>query len=122
MPSTHGPVNAAAGDGTEEGRRPTIVPSPAAASPEISPRPKRRTFSAAVKLRILEATDRAADTGGIAAILRRGGPSSPRPTRFGRPTAPRALPGRQNPRPGAQPLAGPPRPSPPGPRPPGKTP
>src|SRR3954447_14908393 len=73
MPSTHGPVNAAAGDGTEEGRRPTMVPSPAAASPEISPRPKRRTFSAAVKLRILEATDRAADTGGIAAILRREG-------------------------------------------------
>ena len=73
MPNTHGPMNTAAGDGTEEGRRPTIVPSPAAVSPEISPRPKRRTFSAAAKLRILEATDHAADTGGIAAILRREG-------------------------------------------------
>jgi transposase len=36
-------------------------------------RPKRRTFSAAAKLRILEETDRAADNGGIAAILRREG-------------------------------------------------
>jgi transposase-like protein len=41
--------------------------------PEISPRPKRRTFSAAAKLRILEATGHAADTGGVAAILRREG-------------------------------------------------
>jgi transposase len=73
MPNTHGPMNTAAGDGSEEGRRPTIVPSPAAVSAEISPRPKRRTFSAAAKLRILEATDHAADTGGIAAILRREG-------------------------------------------------
>ncbi len=36
-------------------------------------RPKRRTFTAAQKLRILAETDRAADTGGIAAILRREG-------------------------------------------------
>jgi transposase len=73
MPNTHGPMNTTAGDGSEEGRRPTIVPSPAVVSPEISPRPKRRTFSAAAKLHILEATDHAADTGGIAAILRREG-------------------------------------------------
>ncbi|RJF81308.1 helix-turn-helix domain-containing protein [Azospirillum cavernae] len=50
-----------------------VVAAPAAASPELSPRPKRRTFTAAEKLRILSETDRAADTGGIAAILRREG-------------------------------------------------
>jgi hypothetical protein len=55
------------------GRKPTTVPPPPAASPELSPRPQRRTFSATAKLRILEETDRAADTGGIAAILRREG-------------------------------------------------
>jgi transposase-like protein len=55
------------------GRKPTTVPAPPAASPELSPRPQRRTFSATAKLRILEETDRAADTGGIAAILRREG-------------------------------------------------
>ena len=42
-------------------------------SPELSSRPKRRTFTATEKLRILAETDRAADTGGIAAILRREG-------------------------------------------------
>ncbi len=54
-------------------RKSTTVPAPSAASPELSPRPQRRTFSAAAKLRILAETDRAADTGGIAAILRREG-------------------------------------------------
>jgi transposase len=73
MPNTHSQLHAAAGAGTEDGRRPTIVPAPAAASPELSDRPKRRIFSAAMKLRILAETDRAADTGGIAAILRREG-------------------------------------------------
>lgn len=73
MPNIHSQLDAAAGAGTEEGRRPTIVPAPAAASPELSARPKRRIFSAATKLRILAETDRAADTGGIAAILRREG-------------------------------------------------
>jgi transposase len=43
----------------------------AAASPEISDRPRRRTFTAEDKLRILAETDRAADAGGIGAILRR---------------------------------------------------
>ena len=41
--------------------------------PELSERPKRRTFTAGEKLRILGETDRAADTGGISAILRREG-------------------------------------------------
>ena len=73
MPNTRSQLDAAAGAGTEEGRRPMIVPAPAAASPELSVRPRRRIFSAATKLRILAETDRAADTGGIAAILRREG-------------------------------------------------
>ena len=61
------------GPGTEEGRRPTIVPGPVAASPELTGRPRRRTFTAPDKLRILAETDRAAGTGGVGAILRREG-------------------------------------------------
>jgi transposase-like protein len=49
------------------------VPAPAAANPELSSRPKRRTFTADEKLRVLAETDRAAETGGISAILRREG-------------------------------------------------
>jgi transposase-like protein len=64
---------AAAGAAATEGRRPTVVPAPAAASPELSDRPRRRTFTAQDKLRILAETDRAAETGGIGAILRREG-------------------------------------------------
>jgi transposase-like protein len=64
---------AAAGAGTEDGRRPTTVPAPAAASPELSDRPRRRTYTVQDKLRILAETDRAADSGGIGAILRREG-------------------------------------------------
>src|SRR5271166_2791252 len=71
MPNNNGSIDAANAAGIKEGRKPTTVPAPPAASPELSPRPQRRTFSAAAKLRILEETDRAADTGGIAAILRR---------------------------------------------------
>ncbi len=63
----------AAGDGTIGGRRPAVVPSPAAISPEISVRPRRRTFTVQDKLRILAETDRAADSGKIGAILRREG-------------------------------------------------
>ena len=55
------------------GRRPTIVAAPASASPELSDRPRRRTFSAKDKLRILADIDRAAETRGIGAILRREG-------------------------------------------------
>jgi len=39
----------------------------------LSGRPRRRTFIAQDKLRILAETDRAADSGGIGAILRREG-------------------------------------------------
>lgn len=73
MPNTYGLMNVTTSDEHLEGRRPTTVSSAAAASPELSLRPKRRMFSAAAKLRILEETDRAADSGGIAAILRREG-------------------------------------------------
>jgi transposase-like protein len=73
MPNNNGSIDAANVAGIEEGRKPKTVLAPASASPELSARPRRRTFSAAAKLRILEETDRAADTGGIAAILRREG-------------------------------------------------
>ena len=66
-------TNGAAGAGAEGGRRPTTVPAPAAAAPELSDRPRRRTFTAETKLRVLEETDAAADVGGIGAILRREG-------------------------------------------------
>src|SRR5580698_10192373 len=49
---------AAAGAETEEGRRPTLVSAPAAVSPELGDRPRRRTFTAADKLRILGEIDR----------------------------------------------------------------
>jgi len=79
MPNKVVEAKAAAGAGTEEGRRPTVVPAPAAANPELSDRPTRRTFTVGDKRRILEETDRAAGTGGIGgiggigAILRREG-------------------------------------------------
>src|SRR5688500_7671446 len=73
MPNKVAGTMAAAGAGTEEGRRPTVVPAPAAANPELSDRPKRRMFTAGEKLRILEETDRAAGTGESGAILRRAG-------------------------------------------------
>jgi transposase-like protein len=49
------------------------VAAPASVSPELSNRPRRRTFTAQDKLRILAATDRAAETRGVGAILRREG-------------------------------------------------
>ena len=60
------------GAGTEGGRRPSVVPAPSAASPELGDRPRRRTFPAAEKLRILREVD-AAGPGGVGAILRREG-------------------------------------------------
>jgi hypothetical protein len=66
-------THAGAGAASNEGRRPAIVAAPAPASPEFSARPRRRTFTAKDKLRILAATDRAAEGGGIGAILRREG-------------------------------------------------
>jgi transposase len=62
-----------AGIGTEGGRRPSAVPAPVAADPEVSGRPGRRTFTAQEKLRILKEADQAAGTGEIGAILRRHG-------------------------------------------------
>ena len=73
MPNNNGLIDPTNAAGHREARKPTTVPPPSAASPELSPRPQRRTFSAVAKLRILAETDRAADTGGIAAILRREG-------------------------------------------------
>jgi transposase-like protein len=67
------PIDAAAGAATNGGRRPTVVAAPAAASPELSARPRRRSFTAQDKLRILADTDRAAEAGGIGVILRREG-------------------------------------------------
>lgn len=60
------------GAATEGGRRPTVVAAPSAASPELPDRPRRRTFTAAYKLRILRQIDEAGP-GGIGAILRREG-------------------------------------------------
>jgi transposase-like protein len=80
--------NAEAGEASDGGCRPTVVAAPASVSPELSPRPRRRTFTARDKLRILAETDRvakrtdaansgqrarAAETGGIGAVLRREG-------------------------------------------------
>ena len=63
---------AAGGAETEGGRRPSVVSAPTAASPELGDRPRRRTFTAADKLRILRQIDDAGP-GGIGAILRREG-------------------------------------------------
>src|SRR4051794_41903749 len=79
MPNNNGPTDLTNAAGVREGRNPKTVPAPSVASPELSPRPQRRTFSAAAKLRILAETDRAADTGGIAALPRREGPYSSAP-------------------------------------------
>src|SRR4051812_49583617 len=92
MPNSNGPIDLTNAAGVREGGKPKTVPAPSAASSELSPRPQRRTFSAAAKLRILEETDRAADTGGIAAIPRRAGlysstPTDWRPQRGARPLA-----------------------------------
>ena len=73
MPNTNAQTTAAAGAGTTESRRPTVVPAPAAANPEISDRPRRRTFTAKEKLRILHEADRATEPGEIGALLRREG-------------------------------------------------
>src|ERR1700687_2937156 len=66
------------------GRRPTAVPAPATAAPELLARPRRRTFTARTKLRVLAETDGAADVGGIGAILRREGLYSSTLTDLGR--------------------------------------
>ena len=73
MPSKEAKTDGAAGIDAEGGRRPTAVPAPATAAPELLDRPRRRTFTAQTKLRVLAETDGAADVGGIGAILRREG-------------------------------------------------
>ena len=73
MPNKVVETLAAAGAGTESGRRPAVVSAPAAVNPELLDRPKRRTFSAQEKLRILSEADRATAMGEIGALLRREG-------------------------------------------------
>jgi hypothetical protein len=73
-PVTDGKTLAASGAKTEDGRRPTLVSAPDAASPELVLRPRRRSFTAKEKLRILGEADRAAGVpGGVGAIVRREG-------------------------------------------------
>ena len=72
MPVFHFEKTLADGGETEGGRRPSVVSPPPAASPELADRPRRRTFTAADKLRILRQVDEAGP-GGIGAILRREG-------------------------------------------------
>ena len=50
-----------------------VVAAPAAPNSELTRTPKRRSFTAKYKLRILDETDRAADTGRVTSILRREG-------------------------------------------------
>src|SRR6202162_3339016 len=73
MPMLQPPADATTSAGVDGGRTPAVLPATVVASPELSDRPRRRTFTAQDKLRILAETDRAAETGGIAAILRREG-------------------------------------------------
>jgi len=73
MPNNSVETTAADGAGTEGGRRPTVVSAPPAANPELSERPRRRTFTAQDKLRLLAEADRAAGSGEIGALLRREG-------------------------------------------------
>lgn len=71
--TTPAPNPSAAGAAAEEGPRPPLVAAPAAASPELVDRPqRRRTFTAAYRVRILSEIDRAGP-GGCGAILRREG-------------------------------------------------
>jgi len=73
MPIRDVKLDGAAGADAVGGRRPTAVAAPAAAAaPELSDRPRRRTFTVGDKLRILAEIDRA-PAGGTAVILRREG-------------------------------------------------
>ena len=72
MPNRDAKLDGAAGADAVGGRRPTAVAAPAAATPELPERPRRRTFTGQDKLRILAEIDRA-PAGGTGAILRREG-------------------------------------------------
>jgi transposase len=50
-----------------------VVAAAAVSTAELTSTPKRRSFTAKYKLRILDETDRAADTGMVTSILRREG-------------------------------------------------
>ncbi len=66
-------ISGADAEPTEDVRS-TVVAAPAAASPELSDRPRRRVFPAKEKLRILDALDRVAGVpGATGALLRREG-------------------------------------------------
>jgi transposase-like protein len=73
MPALHTTIDAEAGATMNGGHRPTVVGAPASTPPELSARPRRRTFTAKDKLRILAEADRVSEPGGIGAILRREG-------------------------------------------------
>ncbi len=110
MPMLLPQTDAVSGFGVDEGRRPPVVPRPETASPELSDCPRRRIFTVQDKLRILAETDRAADTGGVGAILRREGLYSSALTDWRRLRAAGALaalaPASRGPKPaGANPLA-----------------
>jgi|SRR5450755_354463 transposase len=72
MPIRDAKLDGAAEADAEGGRRPTSVPSPAAAPPELSDRPRRRSLTVQYKLQVLAEIDRA-PAGGTGAILRREG-------------------------------------------------
>ena len=74
MPSqTLLPPDAASDNSTPDGPAARVVASPAAPTAELTSTPKRRSFTAKYKLRILDETDRAEGTGGVTSILRREG-------------------------------------------------
>ena len=50
-----------------------VVSAPVAPPAELTSTPKRRSFTAKYKLRILDETDRSEGTGGVTSILRREG-------------------------------------------------
>jgi transposase-like protein len=72
MPNKDAKSDGAAGADAVGGRRPIAVAAPAAATPELPDRPRRRTFTGQDKLSILAEIDRA-PAGGTGAILRREG-------------------------------------------------
>ena len=73
MPMSQTLTDTEAGGASDGSRRLTVVAAPASVSPELSDRPRRRSFTARDKLRILAAVDAATGTGGIGAVLRREG-------------------------------------------------
>jgi transposase len=72
MPNRDAKSGSAAGADAVGGRRPSAVAAPAAATPELSDRPRRRTFTVQDKLQILAEIDQA-PAGSTGAILRREG-------------------------------------------------